>query len=139
MVTLWVSLWAIAFGCIFAAIEKTFAPKEQFATYRDEIQVVDSQFSQRISGSNLWMTVVGTLTNSSDVGWKDVEVEARFFGKTGKMIDAITANADDYHGVVILPHGTAAFKIEGRAAQPASDYKTNQLKVRWAKDVDQIF
>ena len=82
------------------------------------------------------VTVVGTLTNSSDVGWKDVGVEAQFFDKEGKLIDAITVNADNYRGVVILPHGETAFKIEGRASHPGTDYETNKLQVRWAKDVD---
>ena len=116
--------------------EKAFGPKEQFATYRSEIGVVNSQFSQRTSGSNLWITVVGTLTNLSNVGWKDVGVEAQFFDKSGKLIDAITVDADSYRAVTILPHGEAAFKIEGRASHPAADYETNKLSVRWAKDLD---
>ncbi len=116
--------------------DRAFGPKEQFATYRNEIGVVSSRFSQRISGSNLLLTVVGTLTNHSDVGWKDVGVEGQFFDKAGKLIDAITVNADNYQGVVILPHGETAFKIEGRASHPAADYWTNTLTVRWAKDVD---
>lgn len=123
-------------ACLFAAIEKTFGPKERFATYRNEIEVVSSQFSQRISGSNLWMTVVGTLTNHSDIDWKDVGVEAQFFNKNGALIDTITVNANDYHGVTILSHGETAFKIEGRASHPLTDYETNKLYVRWAKDVN---
>ena len=138
-VTLWTSL-AVAVWCCFGIfVNKLFGPKEQFATYRNEISVVNSEFSQRISGSNLWITVVGTLTNHSDIGWKDVGLEAKFFDKSGKMIDAITVNAGDYHGVVILPHGEAAFKIEGKASHPVTDYNTNKLDVQWAKDVDQFF
>jgi hypothetical protein len=138
-ITLWtlVSIAClIGFGTLY---DRAFGPKEQFATYRNEIGVVDSQFSQRISRSNLWITVVGTLTNYSDVGWKDVGVEAQFFDKSGKLIDAITVNADDYRGVTVLPHGEAAFKVEGRASHPAADYETNKLNVRWAKDVDAWF
>jgi hypothetical protein len=137
--TLWVSLWMVTFACLFAVVEKGFGPKEQFAIYRNEIGVIDSQFSQRIANSNLMVTVVGTLTNHSDIGWKDIGVEAQFFDKSGKMIDAITVNANDYHGVVILPHAEVAFKIEGRASHSAADYETNKLNVRWAKDVDDWF
>jgi hypothetical protein len=138
-VTLWGSL-ALAVWCCFGIfLDKMVGPKEQFATYRNEISVVNSESSQRMSGSNLWITVVGTLTNHSDLGWKDVGVEAKFFDKSGKMIDAITVNANDYHGVVILPHGESAFKIEGKASHPVADYDMNKLDVQWAKDVDQIF
>lgn len=134
--TLWtfVSIAFLFVGGTF--FEKNIWPKEDFATYRNEIGVVNSQFSQRIANSNLWVTVVGTLTNNSDVGWKDVGVEAQFFDRAGKLIDAITVNASDYRGVTILPHGETAFKIEGKAAHPAGDYETNKLNVRWAKDVD---
>lgn len=117
--------------------DRMFGPKEQFATYRDEISVVSSQWSQRKVESNLWITVVGTLTNHSDVGWKDVGVEAQFFDKSGKLIDAITVNADSWRGVTVLPHGETTFKIEGRASHPPEDYQTDKLTVRWAKDIDQ--
>jgi hypothetical protein len=134
------TLWTLT-GLVFligwsAFYEKAFGPKEQFATYRNEISIVNSEFSQRISGSNLWITVVGTLTNHSDIGWKDVGVEAQFFDKSGKLIDAITVNTDEYRSVTILPHGEAAFRIERTASHPANDYETNKLTVRWAKDVD---
>ena len=135
-VTLYSLLCIAGFICLGAFTDKVFGPKEQFATYRNEINVVSSQFSQRMSGTNLWITVVGTLTNQSDIGWKDVGVEAQFFDKSGKLIDVITVNADDYRSIVILPRGEAAFKIETRASHPASDYETNKLTVRWAKDVD---
>lgn len=135
-ITLWVFLLIAAWCCLGVLVDKIFAPKQQFAVYRNEIGVVSSQFNQRIYGSNLWITVVGTLTNYSNVSWKDVGVEAQFFDKSSKLIDAITVNASDYRGVTILPHGEAAFKIEGKASHPATDYETNKLNVRWAKDVD---
>ena len=137
--TIWTFI-AIGFTvCIGTFYGKVLGPKEQFATYRNEIGVIDSQFSQRIANSNLLVTVVGTLTNKSNIGWKDIGVEAQFFDESGKMIDAITVNASDYRGVTILPHGETAFKIEGKAAHPAADYKANKLNVRWAKDVDDWF
>jgi hypothetical protein len=136
---LWASLVLVIWCCLGILVDKMFGSKEQFATYRNEIDVVSSQYSQRISGSNVWNTVVGTLTNYSDVGWKDVGVEAQFFDKAGKLIDAVTVNVGDYREVTILPHGEAAFKIERLASHPAADYETNKLTVRWAKDIDAWF
>lgn len=117
-------------------MDNTLHRNEEFAINRDQISVVGSQFSLRFSGSNLLVTVVGTLTNRSNVGWKDVAVEAQFLDKSGKLFDAITANADDFRGVTILPHEVAAFKIEGRAARPESEYGSCNVAVRWAKDVN---
>jgi hypothetical protein len=111
-----------------------FGPKEQFATYRGDIVAVSSEFSHRLSESNVVNTVVGTLTNRSKIAWKDVSVEAQFFDKSGKQVDVITAR--DYSSLVILPTGEVAFKIEGKAARPEADYDTYKVFVRWAKDVD---
>jgi hypothetical protein len=134
-VTLWILVCSGLLACVVFFFEKILGPKEQFTTYRHEIAVLDSQFSSRISGSNLLVTVLGTLTNRSRIGWKNVGVEAQFFDKSGRLIDAITADAD-YRGVTILPHGDAAFKIEGKAARRESDYSTHRAFVRWAKDAD---
>jgi hypothetical protein len=128
--------WLLLCSCVLAFMGKVLGPKEEFATYRDQIGVVQSEFSQRTSGSNLWITVVGTLTNHSNIGWKDVGVEGQFFDPSGKLIDVISVNTSDYRAAVILPHGEAAFRIERMASHPASSYATNKLTVRWAKDVD---
>ncbi|HEY3760486.1 MAG TPA: FxLYD domain-containing protein [Verrucomicrobiae bacterium] len=132
------TVWILAMVALMAFMEKAFGPKTDFAEYHDQISVLNSQFSQQMRESNLWNTVVGTLTNSSKASWKDVEVEAQFFNKSGTMIDAITVK-DNYIGIVILPHGEAAFKIDGRAVCPAIDYATNKLYVRWAKDANSLF
>jgi hypothetical protein len=137
LATVWMILCFVAMAGLGIFFEKAFGPKEQFATYRDDIAVVGSQFSHRISDSNLVNTVVGMLTNRSDVEWKDVGVEARFFDKSGKEIDAITVKAEDYRAVAILPHGEVAFKIESVAARPEADYDSYKAVVRWAKNASE--
>jgi hypothetical protein len=142
---LWTVVCSIAIIYLAIFCQKMFGPKEEFATFRDDITAVSSQISQRITTSgcdsnvSMYVTVVGVLTNHSNVGWKDIGVEAQFLDKSGKLFDAITVNADEYRHFTILPHGEAAFKIEGRAARPESDYSTFKVIVRWAKDVDQKF
>ena len=134
--TLYALICFAVFGCLATFVDKLFGPKEEFAIYRNDITVVSSQFSHRVSGSesNIYFTVVGTLTNQSNIAWKDAMVEVQFLDKTGQLIDVIKANAD-YGGVVILPHGEVAFKVEGKAARPVSDYVAHKAVVRWAKDV----
>ena len=135
------SIWAVmimlALVVFGAFVEQTFGPKQQFAQYRDQIAVSSFQISHRVSSSNLLVTVAGMLTNRSEIGWKNVGVEARFTDKSGKLFDAITVDADGYRGVAVLPHGEAAFKIEGRAARLEPDYGNCTVTVRWAKDVDE--
>ena len=143
--TLWIIVCFAFLSCFGIFWDRMFGPKEEFATYRNEIAVVNSQLCQRISTSgcdsnvNVYATVVGTLTNRSEIAWKDVGVEAHFFDKSGRQFDALTVNADEYRGETILPHGEAAFKIEGRAARPESNYDKYKVTVCWAKDVHQMF
>lgn len=129
------AFWILVMVGVGVFFDRMFGPKEDFATYRDEIVVVESQVSRRLAGTNTYVTVVGILTNASAVSWKDVGVEAQFLDSDGKPFDAITVNADGFRGVVVLPHGISTFKIEGRAAQPEADYSHYRTTVRWAKDV----
>lgn len=92
--TLWILAGLAALAGVGAFVEKVFGSKEAFATYRDEISVVGSQMHHRFYGSNLVVTVAGTLTNRSIIGWQDVGVEVQFLDKSGKLIDAMTVNAD---------------------------------------------
>jgi hypothetical protein len=131
-------------SCYGVFLDSMLGPKEEFATFRNEITVVNSQLSKRVSTSScdsnvVYVTVVGTLTNHSDIAWKDVGVEAQFLDKSGSQLDARAVNADGYQAVTILPHGETAFKIEGKADRPESDYGTYKVTVRWAKDAHQMF
>src|SRR5258708_5280895 len=56
---------ALFSGAIY--LDKVVSSKDQFAIHRDEISVVSSQFTHRMSGSNLMISVVGTLTNRSGI------------------------------------------------------------------------
>src|SRR5260221_585354 len=77
-VTLFLTLYI---AVVFFVVNRVFGPRENFAKYRDEIRVVSSQFSHRVSGSNVYVTVVGIITNCSGIGWKNFGVEAEFFDK----------------------------------------------------------
>jgi hypothetical protein len=126
--------------CIGAGmfVEQMLGPKRDFAEFRDQIDVVNSQVSHRLWSSNLYVVVVGLATNRGEYGWKNVAIEAQFFDQSGKLIDAITADAD-YRGFTILPHGEAAFKLEGKVAKPQSEYVSHKVSVRTAKDVREKF
>ncbi len=125
--------WVVFMVGVGVFLERLLGAKESFAGHESEIRVVQSNFSCRSSGTNVYMTVVGTVTNTGELAWKDLAVEAQFQDASGRLIDAIQANPD-YRGVALLPKGQAAFKIEGRAARPQADYTTHSVSIRWAKD-----
>jgi hypothetical protein len=135
MAGIWVVLCLIVLVCLGAFVEKIFGDKRDFAEYKDQIEVVNSHFSQRKWGSNFMVTVVGTVTNRSDCSWQHVGLEAQFFDSEGKLIDVVVQTGD-YGGFAILRNSDQAFKIEGRAAKPETNYAGHKVRVRWAKDSD---
>jgi hypothetical protein len=135
-VTIGVVLFSTAMICMGLFMEKLLGRGTPFADHRNELSIVSSEVSHRVAGSNVWVTVVGTLTNRSGIAWKDIGVEAQFLDKAGMLFDAITVNANDYRGVAVLPHGSVAFKVEGKAARPESDYQNCKVSVMWAKAAD---
>jgi hypothetical protein len=60
-----------------------------------------------------------------------VYVEVQYFNKEGKMID--TCTREDY-SEIILAGATQAFKVRGLADKPASQYSTQNVFIRSAKD-----
>jgi hypothetical protein len=128
---------AAIFGAIAGLgyfLEHLIGPKRDFSPYQNQILVVSSEMSFRISGSNLTVSVVGVVTNQSEFAWKNVGLEARLFGKDGNLIDVIQASDSSYSGVVVLPHAEAGFKIQSRATKNESEYATHKVLVGTAKD-----
>ena len=128
---------AAIFGAIAGLgyfLEHLIGPKRDFSPYQNQILVVSSEMSFRISGSNLTVSVVGVVTNQSEFAWKNVGLEARLFGKDGNLIDVIQASDSSYSGVVVLPHAEAGFKIQSRATKNESEYATPKVLVGTAKD-----
>lgn len=116
-------------------LDHVFNRKHDFAQYQSQIAVVSSGTSFHISESNLTVSVIGVITNQSDVGWKDVGIEAQFFDGTGQMIDVIQATGE-YRELTVLPHSEASFKIQGRANKKEGEYKSTRVFVRTGTDVD---
>lgn len=125
--------YLVAMGVLGAVVEKIFGAKRDFTPYQSQISVLSSEISHRTSGTNHYVTVVGIVTNQSELAWKDVNLEAQCFDSAGKLIDVISARGD-YGGIPVLGHAEAAFKIETKAAQAEAEYATYKVFVRWGKD-----
>lgn len=109
-------------------------PKRDFAPYRDQIKVISSTMGFRMSGSNLLVSVIGIVTNQSEFGWKNIGLEAQLFNKDDRLIDVIPADGD-YRGITVLPCSVAGFKIESKATTKESEYASDKVYVRVAKDI----
>jgi len=130
---------ATIFGAIAGLgyfLQHLIGPKRDFTPYQDQIKVTSSEVGFRMSGSNVTVFVVGTITNQTDFAWKNLGLEARLFNKDGKLIDVIQASDSSYGGVVIFPHAEAGFKIQGKATRDESEYFSHKILVGTAKDFD---
>jgi hypothetical protein len=129
---------AAIFGAIIGLVyflQHLIGPKRDFAPYQSQIAVVSSEMSFRMpSSSNLTVSVVGVVTNQSEFGWKHVGLEAQLFDKDRKLIDVISSDGD-YGGITVLPHSEAGFKIEGKATKKETEYVSQKVFVRTAKDI----
>ena len=130
-------LVVVIFGAIIGLgyfLENLLGSKRDFAPYRNQIGIVSSEVSFRMSGSNLMVSVVGVVTNKTEFAWKNVGLEAQLFDKGGKLIDVIQVSDSSYNGVVILPHSEAGFKIQSKATKDGSEYVTHKMVVGTGKD-----
>jgi len=126
--------WILVFGGLGLFLERLLLPRRDFAPHQSELRIVESHLSLRVSGSNLLVTVVGTLTNLTAFGWKDVGLEAQCFNAAGELVDVV-ARGGDFSGVTLLPRTSAGFRLEGKAARPTNDYVRHEVFVRSAKDL----
>jgi hypothetical protein len=76
----------IIIGCIFANM---FNKGKDFTPYRNQITISSSElrFGEKQSGETV--AVVGTMSNSSPIPWKEIQFEVRFYDSNGKIIDAM--------------------------------------------------
>ena len=119
----------VAFG-FFIFLQRIFNPGIDFSPYRDGISVVESRMNLQADDKQPMVNVVVLLTNKSEVAWKDVQMDLRFYDKTGTLIDA---NAYSSRGVV-YPHGELAFRIKTPSCHSLSDYDSYKIYVRSARD-----
>jgi hypothetical protein len=72
-------------------IETTFSEGEAFSHFSNAVSVVETKIVFGVSGcehKSPTVVILGKIQNDSPVSWKDVRLEAIFFDKDGKLIDA---------------------------------------------------
>jgi len=104
---------------------------EDFAKYRDQIRVLDSQL--RVTDEEILRHVVtvGRLRNESPVKWTDVVIEVQYFDADGRLVATKTEND---HALVLLPNSEHAFQVSSSAELPPRSYASQKVFVRDARD-----
>lgn len=117
-------------GMILMMFHRMFWNGQNFSQYRDGLSIVESRMNLRAGPGDPGIYVVGLLTNRTDVGWKDIQLDVRFFDKSGQMIDAMS-------GMILataLAHSEVAFRKAVTPGRPLSDYDSYRVYIRFARD-----
>lgn len=103
-------------------------PSPRFSEAHEPLSIVDSQMHWTQSSTEMRLQLLGTLTNRSDVPWKDPIFECRFFDSNGKLIDV--AHPHEYF--TVLANTESAFSLRIRPARATNDYSSYKLTVTTA-------
>jgi hypothetical protein len=127
----WLLLLMLVPVAILALMARSFRT-DDFGPYRDKLTVGATTMSYSAAKEKCGsiLTVVGTIRNDSDLGWRDVYLEARFFNAAGAMIDTLN---DKSYDVFVPAHAEAAFRVHGLAARPEGEYASHKVFVRSAR------
>ena len=114
-----------------------FDPGIDFFPYHDQVSVVESHF---LSWTNTFsklpaISVVAVVTNQSDKAWTGVQLEARYFDKTGKLIDV----GRGQYNWTLYPKSDGAVWINSGALCPLADYASYKIYVGGARDAHSRF
>ena len=105
---------------------------QNFTSVRNQVTVGSSEMQFSDGERGRYITTIGVITNGSDCGWKEVQMEARYFNKQGKLVDV---GAQWFSDLVVQPHSESAFRIRTLADQPDEAYASHQVVIRTAKDI----
>lgn len=114
---------------VFATI---FDTGENYETYKDQIEVSDSQIAFGDAKSGATVAVIGTIKNRSRVSWKEIQFHVEFLDAAGKRADV--GERED-HSFRLLAGETSTFKVSFRREFPETNYVKPVVRVMGAKDV----
>lgn len=116
---------------ILIVFSTLFDTGENYEAYKDQIHVTSSQIAFGDTKSGATVAVIGTITNASQVSWKEVQFHVDFFDTAGKRADVGEREDYEYN----LPAGEASsFKLSFPREFPETNYVTPVVRVVGAKD-----
>ena len=99
----------------------TFYSKgENFTPYRDQIEIIETKlkFGEKKCGCPT-VVVMGTMINNSDVPWKGVQLEVRFFDSEKELIDT---DQEKKYFFVVPANDSSTFKVSIPREFPQEQY-----------------
>jgi hypothetical protein len=131
--SLWGLCMLIEYGVL---IERTTKHGIEFTPYRDQISIVESHMYFKTNEVRMpFVSVVALVTNQTDLTWKEIEFEARFFNENGILIDV----TQEWYPWPLYPKTDAAIKFRPEMFHPLADYASYKIYVGSAIDAHARF
>jgi hypothetical protein len=116
-------------------VERFTNPKPNYSSYIDSLRVLQSQMISVESSNGPRIYVTGILTNQSDMSWRDIEFECRFYDGSGDLIDA----AHPHVAATIQAHDDTAFRAVVAPGRSTNDYVSFRISVVTARNTKGIW
>ena len=117
-------------------LHATFGPGIDFSPYRNQVSVVESGMYFRTNATHApLVSVIAVVTNRTDIAWDGIHFEARFFDKTGTLIDV---GRGDYYDT-LYPKTDGAIRIDASMLHPVTSYDSYKIYIGSAHDVSSRF
>ena len=129
--------FAICYTCLPLAgmllvLASIFDQGENYEAYKDQIVISDSRIAFGDTKSGATVTVIGTIKNTSQVSWKEIQFHVDFLDEAGKQADVGERENSGYR----LPAGEeSSFKVSFYREFPEANYVKPVVRVVGAKDV----
>lgn len=115
-------------------LEALFSEGESFADYRNTVSVVEPKMVFGVTGcehKSPTVAILGKIQNDSPVSWKDIRVEATFFDKEGKLIDA---TQKEFNPFMVAANANGTFKLSFQREFPEAQYDSFKVRIISARD-----
>jgi len=123
-------------GIIFSStLGDIFNPKD-FANSKSLLEIKSSKVDFTENGCGARISVIGTISNNSEIAWEDFNFEVQFYNEDNKLIDTVS---DQNYDLLILPNDESTFKISGTADKPEKSYHHHKIIIKDARANSSLF
>jgi hypothetical protein len=128
-------IYALMAVLILTAVNRFQNPKPDYTDFFNSLRVMESRMNWAETSNGPRIYITGILTNQSDIAWRDIELECRFFDTNSVLVDA----AHPHAGLTIQPHDDAAFRAVVTPIRATNDYASFRLSVTTARNTKGFF
>lgn len=130
MTALLLALFAILWAGVVSYYGRLINSPPYYTEFLGTLRVTESRMGWGEQCDKTYIYITGVLTNQSQIAWKSVEFDCRFYDRNGKLVDA--SNGHGYF--TINPNDDSAFRVSVTPAAPTNDYASFKISVSNARN-----